>query len=233
MRRSYRAGLYAEDRFRRGRRSWRRRALPTLAVALVPLCVVYVTISAFFGGSVWWFGAGLVCGLTVGVGLYAWEAAPWDVLKWGLGAQGERQTEDVLRELEGQGWTVEHDLERDHGNDDHLVVGPNGVYLLETKSLRGRVRVEDGVLSNESPDDPGNVYPWGGLASGLRGRASSVSRKIEADTGVAQWVQGVVVVWGDFAQRTLEVDNVAYVHGTALVDWLRAQRPARVELVVG
>ena len=232
MRRNYRAGAYAEDRFRRGRRSWRRRALPTLAVALVPLCVVYVAISAFFGGSAWWFVAGLMCGLTVGVGLYAWETAPWDVLKWGIGARGERQTEDVLRDLEGRGWTVEHDLERDRGNDDHLVVGPNGVYLLETKTLHGRIWVEDGVLSNESPDDPENVYRWDGLAGGLRGRAVSVSRKIEADTGAAQWVQGVVVVWGDFAQRTVEVDRVAYVHGTVLADWLRAQKPARIELAI-
>ena len=231
VRRTHRAGLYAEDRFRRGRRRWRRRAGRRL-LWLVSVALVFLAIAAALRTPVWWFAAGLACGGSCTFGLWVWEQPPWDVAKWGIGAQGERWTEDALRGLEDEGWTVEHDLEREYGNDDHLVVSPNGVYLLETKALRGRVTVENGVLSSVSLDDPENVNNWDRLAAGLRGRAATVSRKAAADSGETQWVQGVVVIWGDFVQRAVVDDHIVYVHGSALVEWLRAQRPARVELML-
>jgi hypothetical protein len=33
----------------------------------------------------------------------------------------------------------------------------------------------------------------------------------------------VLVIWGDFEQRRVEADGIAYVHGDELADWLRAR----------
>ncbi len=232
MRRRYRAGVYAEERFRRGRSSWRRRTLPGLALRLAPFCAAYVAVAAMLGNFVWWFGAGLICGLTVGVGLWVWEQSPWDVLKWGVGAQGERWTEDALRTLESEDWSVLHDVDHGRGNDDHVVSGPNGVYLLETKALRGRITVEDGVLQTRSYDDAGNVTPWPRLAPRLRGRAKELASTAHRQLGARAWVQPVVVVWGDFPDRRVDADGVVYLQGDELVGWLRARPAARVELTV-
>ncbi|HUB36190.1 MAG TPA: nuclease-related domain-containing protein, partial [Solirubrobacteraceae bacterium] len=58
---------------------------------------------------------------------------------WGLGAEGERRTERALRPLVRSGWSIVHDVEARYGNYDHIAVGPAGVFLLETKNLRGIV----------------------------------------------------------------------------------------------
>lgn len=136
VRGTHRAGLYAEDRFQRGRRRWRRRAaLPLLW--LVAVALVFLAAAALLSSPAWWFAAGLACGGSCTFGLWVWELPPWDVMKWGIGAQGERWTEDVLRELEDQGWTVEHDLERERGNDDHLVVARTAFISLRRRLCAG------------------------------------------------------------------------------------------------
>ncbi len=42
----------------------------------------------------------------------------------------------------GRDWHVLHDIYLGRGNIDHVVVGPGGVYAVETKSHRGRIAVE-------------------------------------------------------------------------------------------
>lgn len=88
----------------------------------------------------------------------------------------------------------------------------------------------DGVLRTESIHDPENVYYWRRLASNLRGRAYGISEKVRDDASERQWVQAVVVVWGDFVQGVVESDRVFYVHGDQLVAWLRSRPPAALEL---
>jgi hypothetical protein len=68
---------------------------------------------------------------------------------WRQGAEGERLTADVLRQLESAGWVVLHDLHwpgRPYANIDHIVVGPTGIYVIDSKNWSGRVDVHEGVL---------------------------------------------------------------------------------------
>ncbi len=53
------------------------------------------------------------------------------------GARAEESVGLTLNELTRDGWTVFHDIEQaGEGNVDHLVFGPNGVYMIETKARR-------------------------------------------------------------------------------------------------
>jgi Nuclease-related domain len=53
------------------------------------------------------------------------------------GAVAEREVGETLNALTHEGWVVMHDLEQaGEGNIDHLVSGPGGVFLVETKSRR-------------------------------------------------------------------------------------------------
>lgn len=198
-----------------------------LGIRIAAVALAYVALAMFFDGRVWWLGAGLTCGVVIGMFTVIWLLPPWDVAKWGVGAEGERWTEDVLSVLEGEGWEVEHDLERDRGNDDHLVLGPAGVYLLETKTLRGVVALENGILTTVSVDDPENVYRWRSLAADAKRRAKSISAKIRRDAHVREWVQPVVVIWGNFAAPPTVLDDVVYLHGSQLADWLRSRSQTR------
>ena len=57
------------------------------------------------------------------------------------GATGEEQVGGLLEGLAGSGWHVIHDVTLGHGNVDHILIGPAGVFTVETKSHPGPVRV--------------------------------------------------------------------------------------------
>jgi hypothetical protein len=55
-------------------------------------------------------------------------------LKWQRGALGEMWTGEELDRL-GSGWHVVHDLADGRGNWDHIVVGPPGVFAIDSKNF--------------------------------------------------------------------------------------------------
>ncbi|HEY7892635.1 MAG TPA: nuclease-related domain-containing protein [Solirubrobacteraceae bacterium] len=56
------------------------------------------------------------------------------------GATGEEHVGALLDRLGHEGWRVIHDVSFGHGNVDHIVIGPGGVFTVETKSHPGPVR---------------------------------------------------------------------------------------------
>jgi hypothetical protein len=89
-------------------------------------------------------------GLVVG-GLAA-TAAGWglrfrpspEAIAWRRGAAEERRTARLLSPLERQGWVVLHDLAvpGSRANIDHLVIGPGGVLVIDSKQYRGRLQLD-------------------------------------------------------------------------------------------
>ena len=67
-----------------------------------------------------------------------------DTVAWRRGAAGERRTARVLAALEGEGWAVLHDLAvpRSRANIDHLVIGPGGVFVVDSKQYHGRLQFD-------------------------------------------------------------------------------------------
>lgn len=84
---------------------------------------------------------------------------------WGQGAAGERLTAQVLAPLAHAGWAVLHDRRLPGGaNLDHLVIGPGGVWVVDSKAyLRNRIKVlGDGRLwyGRWCLDDVLDVVRW-------------------------------------------------------------------------
>jgi hypothetical protein len=63
------------------------------------------------------------------------------VERWARGARGEEEIGRLLEAL-GDGWFSLHDINTGRGNIDHVVVGPAGLFTIETKSHRGRICVD-------------------------------------------------------------------------------------------
>ncbi len=57
------------------------------------------------------------------------------------GARAEEHVGSLLEQLPAGEWRVIHDASLGHGNVDHILVGPPGVFTIETKSHAGPVRV--------------------------------------------------------------------------------------------
>jgi Nuclease-related domain len=67
-----------------------------------------------------------------------------EAVAWRRGAVGERRTGRLLDRLERHGWAVLHDLAvpRSRANIDHLVIGPGGVFVIDSKQYRGRLQLD-------------------------------------------------------------------------------------------
>ena len=102
-------------------------------------------------------GPALVTGALAGVGRWLWwwrtlparRAGPTpEAAAWATGAEGERRTARVLRRLTDHGWAVLHDrgVPGSASNVDHVVIGPTGLFVIDSKLWRGRaVTVVDDV----------------------------------------------------------------------------------------
>jgi hypothetical protein len=90
------------------------------------------------------------------VGVIAAAALAWrlrfrstaDTLAWRRGAHGERHTARLLAPLERPGYQVFHDLAipGSAANIDHLVVGPTGVFVIDSKRYRSHLHCSAGRL---------------------------------------------------------------------------------------
>jgi hypothetical protein len=86
-------------------------------------------------------GAAAAALVTVGVGWRLRFRASAEARAWRRGAAGERRTARLLRRLERDGYVSLHDLAipGSRANVDHLVIGPTGVVVVDSKQYTGRV----------------------------------------------------------------------------------------------
>jgi hypothetical protein len=158
-------------------------------------------------------------GVLGGVMLVLWSlGGHYSAFRWWLGAEGERETGSEIEKL-GPEWHCEHDLEHERGNWDHVLVGPAGVFLLDSKRFNGTAAVGGDALRS------GRLAFSGGA---FRSGAKKVKLALEERLGTrAPWVQPVVIVWGEFPQARREEQDVVYLRGDELRPWL-SELPARL-----
>jgi hypothetical protein len=222
-----RAGGFARERFKARRRAWRRRfwwAFPLLAVVpiAIELPIALVTHPTHQG---FWIGIGIGAGAAAALLLF--DSPPAHIERWRCGTDGEKSTARTLGPLLKDGWVLFNDIDTGRGNIDHVLVGPAGVFMLESKRLAGQLRVEAGTLIVRWHEDPDDGYENSSIAGRARAAAADLRSRINApDPGF--WVQAVVVLWADFEQRSVKSGKVGWIRGDQLADVL-AHRPSTYE----
>jgi Nuclease-related domain len=214
------AGTFAEQRFRTGRAAWRRKVMPKLAWLLVPCAAIGLALTAA-GGQPWDFAGGALFGCAVCMAMWVWDSPPAHVQHWGDGAAGERKTAKALAPLEERGWHVLHDQPEKYGNRDHVVVGPGGLFLIDTKCPSGQLEVVGDRLVGHRLD--GFDLHHTDLGRKLRGAAAGLSAELRDDGGRSPFVNGVAAVWGDLEAGVVKGDRMWFVHGDRLCEWLLSQ----------
>lgn len=221
-----RAGAYAEQRYRRGLRSWRVRNRRLFAGCCGPFIAAGIVVGVLSGNVLVWM-AGFVAGAFMAVWITFRDTPPRYVETWREGAEGERKAAKALRPLERDGWHVIHDIQNGRGNYDHVAVGPSGVYLLESKNLQGVVSVQGGVPLLTRRHDPEQAAAFDRVRPRALASAARLKSEIEQRTGHRIWVQAVVVFWSEFPQSLIEDDRCVFIDGSRLCSWLRNQ-PTRL-----
>jgi hypothetical protein len=222
-----RPGQFAQEHFEQLRGAWLRRvwwALPLvgLLVAAAPLLIAVAVAPEYVT-----FFAGMGIGAATGMIMTLVLTPPPHIENWRQGAEGERATAKALRPLTREGWVLVNDIQTDRGNIDHVLIGPSGVYLLETKKLGGVVSVADDKLRLRWRDAPDDGYVLDRVGVRARGQAAALHERFRAAGIRPGWLQAVVVVWAPFEQRVVDADRTLWVHGAELATVLRS-RPTRL-----
>jgi Nuclease-related domain len=144
---------------------------------------------------------------------------------WQRGARGERRTARLLDRLTRDGFVVFHDLAvpDSDANVDHLVIGPTGVFVIDSKQWTGQVRQGgDGLAWH-------NHYRLDRTLETVRWEAQQVSRLLGSGAAALLCVHGAHVQGGG-----VDAHGVAIVAAGRLRDALgddRVLSDADVELL--
>ena len=133
------AGASAAVEYRRARARRRRDALVAIGFLLLAASLAGAARQAATGEIRAGLAASAVTCLLL-AGRWMWSGR--DPERWLRGAAGEAATALVLDELPAGRWAVLHDrrVPGSRANLDHLVIGPSGVWVIDTKATRARVR---------------------------------------------------------------------------------------------
>jgi hypothetical protein len=133
------AGRSAREGFRAARAERRHRAIVVSGLLGVAVAAGYAAVAGLPAAAV----ASVFC-LAL-----AWRLRPRpDPERWLRGAAGEEATARLLARLPARRWVVRHDLRipGSRANLDHLVIGPSGVWVVDTKTTRAEVRARWGTV---------------------------------------------------------------------------------------
>lgn len=139
------------------------------------------------------------------------------------GERGELRVAEVLEELRAEGYRAIHDICRDGFNIDHVIVGPAGVFAVETKFRSGFGEIEfrngEGLFVGGFPEEKDCLKQ-------ARSNAAEVNRLIKENCGVYQAVKPLLVFVGEWKVKNKWRDTDARVFTTdQLADYIRRQQP--------
>ena len=188
-----------------------------IGLAVLVLTALSVTEFVFWGGS-YQLATGFSLGVAVVIAVVGWEVGG-DVhnLPWLWGSIGEQQTEELLEKLDDS-WECIHDISRKSGgNWDHVLVGPAGIFLLDSKRYYSMSIATDDELRVGRASHRGSYF-----------RSAAISLKYELEPHVGKrWVNAVIVIWGDFPQKRYAEKDVVYLQSDELLGWL-SEQPGRL-----
>ena len=187
-------------------------------LSLWPLFLSFTLLGAFLaalvlGAGTWLFG-GLFVASLISVSVY-WQKGMRRVESFFRGARGEERVASVLAGLPDT-YHVFNDFIAGGDHVDHVVVGPAGVFSVETKSWQGKVEVvERHVLVN-------GALPTRDPAAQTQREADSVKAKIKA-LGFDVTVVPVVCFASDtFAGDVGALGQVKVMNAGTFVVWLES-----------
>ena len=139
------------------------------------------------------------------------------------GERGERHVADMLEELRSEGYKPVHDIVGNGFNIDHVIVGPGGVFAIETKYRSGKGQITfrntEGILVG------GRLEEKDCLKQG-RANAATVSDLIRENCGRREWVTPIVVFVGDWKIRDeWHETNTRVFTPDRLSPYIRNQQP--------
>ena len=139
-----------------------------------------------------------------------------DERAWRRGAEGEEVVGGILEKLRSRGWISLHSVPvgRRGSDIDHVVIGPGGVFTINTKNHRGK-RVS---VSSRGVWVTGHWQPY---IRNSEHEADRASRILSSACGLPVQVTGVVVILAESFRRESSPEDIAILGAGELRRWLK------------
>ena len=198
------------------RQAWQRIRAPLLLIGIAFVLLMAVV-------SIAW---GQLVGLVVALGFIMLVGVAEVIAQWKettetviADAVGREQVRRRLKTLNSDGWHSVHGFRAPRGDTiDHIVLGSHGVFVIVTKSDRGRVGVESGVLTL------GGMMPSSHYLQDVHNQVTTVRNLLSERLGKRIWVEGVVCLTRAFVdgyQMEVARPPTHIVHLERLLDFLQ------------
>jgi hypothetical protein len=186
-----------------------------LRIAVFAATIAVAGVLALMG--VWWWPATfLALGLLFVLQRLAGKGRVLDPERLRRGISGEEAVADALAGLPSSYWVL-HGVSTGHGDVDHVVIGPTGVFALETKAWDGKFYRSRGQLYC-------NGKPAEHVLRQARGAAGQV-RELLLAAGIDEWVEAAVVASRASVSRSpLRFPNAYVVSIDGVVDFITGRR---------
>ena len=146
---------------------------------------------------------------SLGIGYWMLQRGMRHIERFFIGAKGEEKVAEILRALPDP-YHVFNDFVADGEHVDHVVVGPAGVFAVETKFWRGEVTIEDGhiLLDGQLPDRSP-------LAQ-VRHEAKSVHAALKSANCLCDVTPVLTFASDTFRSRVAEIDGTVVINSNEI-----------------
>lgn len=141
-----------------------------------------------------------------------------------LGLSGEKAVAEKLDELRAHGYHVIHDIPGDSFNVDHVVVGPTGVFVVETKT-RSKVEGPDARVDYDGQTiRVAGFEPDRDPIKQVRASSDFIQTLIKNKIGLDIAIQPVVVFPGWWVNEPKPTPDVWVLNETRLLGYIKNER---------
>lgn len=186
-------------------------------VAIILLIIGLVTIKFVF----YWFGL-----ILIGISIYLFSRSA----HYSKGIKGELLITSSLKRL-GKEYHLINDvrLPNSYGNIDHIVLGPNGIFIIETKNFEGEIRCEGDIWYQYK--DTWKITGEQEIKSPskqVKANALRLKQFIESQNIFKKskriWVEGIVVFANPNANLKLDNPTVPVLKTEKLCDYIKNKK---------
>lgn len=142
------------------------------------------------------------------------------------GARGEIKVSEKLKDLP-DGYNVLHDIAFQGFNVDHIVIGPTGIFVIETKSHHGKVTAKGDIvlLNGHMPEKDFINQTWK--------QVYSIKELLKERSGKEWSLKPVLCFTNAFVEVRGAVKGIAVVNIKFLTQYLTGQAPRLPDSEIG
>jgi len=151
-------------------------------------------------------------------------------LNYSVGLEGEHTTIEALQKLPDSYYLINDvNLPNGYGNIDHIVLGSNGIFIIETKNFEGQIRCEgDTWYQYKDTWKIPEEYEIKSPSKQVKGNALKLKQYIESknifNKSLRIWVEGIVVFSHDNVTLSCENQTVSIFKVNQLCHYIKNKK---------